>query len=259
VKKARPKAPALVREQRAVVVSGARIEYSLVRSRRRKRTLQLTFDVSEGVVVRAPMKASQKYVEDFVRGRAPWITRVRGHTPGSDGSIEELRRREFVTGESLLYLGRELALVVNEGRVRTPSVRLGRGTLRVTAPRGLDGEERRDALSSAIETWYRERGQEYIEARATRWAPFVGHTPYRVLVRDQKTRWGSCAPDGTLRFNWRLMMAEPKLIDYVVVHELVHLAVRDHSQRFWDRVAAVLPAYASLRAGLREAAPYLAL
>ena len=259
MKRADSRSPALVREQRAVVVSGTRIEYSLVRSPRRRRTLQLTFDVSEGVVVRAPMRASQKYIETFVRERAPWITRVRGNTPGTASDIHPIRRREFETGESLLFLGQELELEVTSARIHDVCVSMALGALRVSAPMTLTAEDRRPALVSAIEGWYRDRGQEHIESRVERWAPEVGYAPSRVIVRDQKTRWGSCSPDGTLRFNWRLVMADPKLIDYVVVHELAHLAVRDHSPRFWDAVGAVLPDYEARRAGLRDAAPYLAL
>jgi predicted metal-dependent hydrolase len=258
VRKRATSSTALVREQRAVVVSGARIEYALVRSPKRKRTLQLTFDVSEGVVVRAPMRASEKYVEDFVKGRAPWITRVKGHTPGNGHHPRPLAGRQFVTGETLLYLGRELRLEVTEKRVRKPSVHLGRGVLRVSVPIGLNGQ-RRPMVAEALEAWYRERADAYVQTRVERWTSKVGYSPARVIVRDQKTRWGSCSPDGTLRFNWRLVMAEPKLVDYVVVHELAHLGVRDHSWRFWDAVGAVLPDYKELRAKLREAAPYLAL
>lgn len=267
-------AAGIVQERGAVRVAGARIEYALVRSRRRKRTLQLTFDVSEGVVVRAPMRTSRKAVEDFVRERAPWIVRASGNAPGghapggkaTDGHpqgvplrVGGMRRRRFVSGESLLYLGRELTLAVEEGRTRAVRVSLARGSLRVVVPEGLNGAERRPAMAQAIETWYRERAQGRMEARVKRWEGAVGHSASRVIVRDQKTRWGTCGPDGTLRFNWRLVMADASLIDYVAVHELAHLGVRDHSQAFWSAVGAVLPDYKLRRTRLREAEPHLSL
>jgi predicted metal-dependent hydrolase len=87
----------------------------------------------------------------------------------------------------------------------------------------------------------------------------IGCATPRVLTRDQRQRWGSCGPDGTLRFNWRIVMAEPTLIDYVVVHELLHIQIRNHSQEFWSAVAAVMPDYRVCRTRLREMGPYLTL
>ena len=79
------------------------------------------------------------------------------------------------------------------------------------------------------------------------------------LIRDQRRRWGSCAPDGTLRFSWRGMMLEPALIDYIVVHELAHLAQQNHSSDFWTLVASALPDAQERRKRLREAGRTLPL
>jgi predicted metal-dependent hydrolase len=81
--------------------------------------------------------------------------------------------------------------------------------------------------------------------------------PSRVLVRDQRRRWGSCAPDGTLRFNWRILMAPPHVVDYVVVHELAHLSVRNHSSTFWAEVERILPRYREAQATLKQVGPSL--
>ena len=74
-----------------------------------------------------------------------------------------------------------------------------------------------------------------------------------VLVRDQRQRWGSCAPDGTLRFNWRVVMLKPDLVEYVVVHELAHLNVNNHSTEYWSLVSRFLPDVQQRRHRLREA------
>ena len=93
-----------------------------------------------------------------------------------------------------------------------------------------------------------------LTACVRRWQFLLGcnRTP-RILVRNQRSRWGSCAPDGTLRFNWRLMMVEPDLIDYLVVHELAHLTHPNHSADFWGLVAGVMPDVQQRRKRLREA------
>ncbi|MDA1002925.1 MAG: M48 family metallopeptidase, partial [Chloroflexi bacterium] len=84
------------------------------------------------------------------------------------------------------------------------------------------------------------------------WATRLGWEPRRVIVKAQRRRWGSCARDGTVRLNWRLVMAEPALIDYVIVHELAHLAEPNHGPAFWARVRSALPDCDRLRRRLRD-------
>lgn len=108
--------------------------------------------------------------------------------------------------------------------------------------------------------WYRGRAEERLPASVARWQPRLGRgSAPRVLIRDQRQRWGSCAPDGTLRFNWRAVMLEPSLIDYIVVHELAHLSVRSHSPEFWRIVTAAMPDAQHRRRRLREAGRSLPL
>ena len=123
-----------------------------------------------------------------------------------------------------------------------------------------DGGERRERIRRAVVAWYRARAGERVPACVDRWQPRLGRGPApRVLIRDQRQRWGSCAPDGTLRFNWRAVMLEPALIDYIVVHELAHLAVRSHSPEFWRIVTAAMPDAQHRRRRLREAGRSLPL
>ena len=92
-----------------------------------------------------------------------------------------------------------------------------------------------------------------LRAGVKKWLPrFGGGDVPDVLIRDQRQRWGSCAPDGTLRFNWRVMMLEPALVDYVIVHELAHLGVRNHSDNYWKLVNRVMPDAQERRQKLRE-------
>jgi hypothetical protein len=79
------------------------------------------------------------------------------------------------------------------------------------------------------------------------------------MIRNQRRRWGSCSADGTLRFNWRLVMAPPAIIEYVVVHELAHLRVPNHSPAFWAEVARFIPDYKARRTALRQLGPSLSL
>lgn len=229
------------------------IEYEIRRSERRKKTVQITVD-GNGVQVAAPCTTPDDDVQAIVRKRAPWILR---HM--SRRTLQATPKR-FVSGETLPYLGRNVRLVVDSAVVRSPEVRFDHWRFRVTVPSRLAGDERRAAIRRGVIGWYRARAEDRLRSRVAYWCPHLGHRePPRVLIRDQRHRWGSCAPDGTLRFNWRLVMAPPALIDYVVVHELAHLTVAGHSQRFWDLVGRVMPDYKGRRARLADAGLWLSV
>ena len=83
-------------------------------------------------------------------------------------------------------------------------------------------------------------------------ASLLGVKPKAILIRDQRIRWASCSPDGTLRFNWRALMLPPALIDYVVAHELAHLRVRNHTVDYWATVGQAVPDSRQRRARLKD-------
>ena len=109
-----------------------------------------------------------------------------------------------------------------------------------------------DAQRNALTQRYIVAAKEYFPKRAAYFRQFTGGTYNRITIRDQKTRWGSCSAKGTLSFNWRLMLAPPAILDYVVVHELCHLTHMNHSAAFWQAVESVYPDYRNARKWLKE-------
>lgn len=103
-----------------------------------------------------------------------------------------------------------------------------------------------------LEAPYRQAAKEYIPKRADYYAAILGVTYNTITIRDQKTRWGSCSGKGNLSFNWRLILAPPKVLDYVVVHELCHRKEMNHSPRFWALVESIMPDYQQYRKWLKE-------
>lgn len=103
-----------------------------------------------------------------------------------------------------------------------------------------------------LEKRYRKAAKEYFSARVSYYERIIGVTHASIAVRDQKTRWGSCSSRGNLNFNWRLMLAPPRVLDYVVVHELCHRKEMNHSKAFWRAVETVLPDYKELRKWLKD-------
>ena len=233
-------------ETGAVTFGATTVPYVIVRSRRRRKTMSITLHPEHGVRVAVPARTASRLVRRFVQQRAGWIIR----------KTAEARRRPqrlmFVAGERLPYLGEQLPLYVDEGSTRRVRVLFEGGSLLVAVPAGLGEEPRATAIQRGVIDWYRECAQEHLAARAEFWSGHLYYSNTRVLARDQRSRWGSCSADGTLRFNWRLIMAAPELIDYVVVHEPTHMRVRNHSAEFWAELAKTMPDYRSHRSRLRE-------
>ena len=240
-------------ERDSVRYGDTTIEYEVRRSRRRRKTVEITVD-GGGVRVAAPHRTPVAELRAIVRKRARWILR---HAAEATAAPAPLR---FVDGETMPYLGRNLRMTVTPADAPCAQVRLHRWRFRVAVPRGADGDARYEAIRCAFVRWYHERAAARLAAGVERWWPRLGRGERsRVLIRDQRRRWGSCSHDGTLRFNWRVVMLPPELIDYIVVHELSHLTHGDHSAGFWGVVAAVMPDVEERRKRLRDAGRRLPL
>lgn len=103
-----------------------------------------------------------------------------------------------------------------------------------------------------LEKRYRNAARDTFTRRVAYYHQFTGGNYTSITIRDQKSRWGSCSSRGTLSFNYRLVFAPPKVLDYVVVHELCHLTHMNHSKDFWNLVAEVMPEYKEYKKWLRE-------
>lgn len=105
---------------------------------------------------------------------------------------------------------------------------------------------------SALVNKHKKYARKIFEAKVAYYNQFTGGNYTSITIRDQKTRWGSCSGRGTLSFNWRLILAPPEILDYVVVHELCHLTHMNHSKEFWELVESVIPDYKTKRKWLKE-------
>ena len=240
-------------ERGSVRFGDTTINYEVRRSKRRRKTVEITVD-GGGVQVASPVSTLKSEVKAIVRKRAPWILKH------AIGSLFEVPPKRFVSGETLPYLGRNVRIIVQPEDVRSPQVRFDHWRFRITVPSALTGDERYQEIRRCIVRWYRYRAVAWMPEVVERWASALGSNEKSpVLIRDQRQRWGSCAPDGTLRFNWRAMMLKPALIEYVVVHELAHLTHRNHSTEFWSLISKVMPDVQQRRRSLSDAGRFLPL
>ena len=127
-------------------------------------------------------------------------------------------------------------------------VRLTRGCLRVAVPEVEDRASIRDRLVD----WYASHALDRLQQRTRALAKELGVQPPPVAVQAYRGRWGSCTSDGRITYNWKIIVAPPEIVDYVVVHELCHLLELNHSPAYWDLVRRVMPDYRDARKWLRE-------
>lgn len=224
------------------------LKFSVLRSRRRKRTIALGIEPTGEVLVRAPFHIPHSRLIEVVESKRGWIIKKLR----SLDNISPVVKKEFVSGESFPYLGRHLRLKIRQGHhTNKPVVNIGRGRLEVllnTASNGIRIEE----IKGAVVFWYKTQAARYIPERVKIYAKKMGLAEPTILIRNQQKIWGSCNAKGVLRFNWRMMMAPVSLIDYVVVHELCHLKHKNHAVPFWKYLHTIMPDYEKRKEALRR-------
>ena len=231
---------------RHALLMGVTVSYRFERSRRK--SIGLTVG-PEGLVVRAPGWVPMREVDAAVQEKAAWIL----------AKLQQMRERarlplppepQWVDGADLPYLGGTVRLcVVTQGQL-PPAADWPEGVqpLALQLPPGASAQQ----LREAAEAWFKQRARALFEERLRLYGPRLGVQHRRLSLSSARTRWGTARADGHIRLNWRLIHLPLAQIDYVVVHELAHLRVMDHSPRFWDTVGEVLPDYRERRRQLRS-------
>lgn len=231
-------------EQRyCIEVSGIQVEIV----RKAIKNLHLGVYPPEGRVrIAAPQTVSDEAVRLAVVSKLPWIKRQRARF------AEQARqsRREMISGESHYFLGRRYRLDVRESSGR-PKVRLrGSKTIEMFVPYGSS----RDVRERVLQLWYRRELKARIPSLLVKWEPKVGKRASEVRIRRMKTRWGSCNPDaGRIWLNLELIKKPEACLEYVLVHELIHLHERRHNERFYELLERAMPTWRLQREKLNRA------
>jgi len=207
------------------------IPYTVRRSPRARR-VRVNVHAHAGVEVVLPQRASERAAAAAVSELRPWIERRLGE---AQRALAQIAAR----AGTVPYVGTSLALVPQAGRTRVHR----RGD-QLLVPAG-------DARP-ALERFYRRAARAEIEPRLDRASALAGRPYSDLQIRGQRTRWASCSPDGRMSFNWRLLLAPERVLDYVVWHEICHLEILDHSPRFWSLLERRWPTWREERAWLRR-------
>ena len=216
------------------------IQYDVSFADRKTLAINVHPDLSVSVV--APNSATPSAIEAKVRKRAPWILRQQQEL---ELYLPQTPPRQYISGETHRYLGRQYRLKVREGE--ESSVKLTRGFLTVVTPDKTDVAQ----VQTLVEEWYRAQAKrvlpERLAAMLTRFSRVKLPAEPQLSIRKMASRWGSCTEAGVITLNLKLMQVPKAYIDYVIVHELCHLVEHNHSTRFYRLLDQMMPDWRTRR------------
>lgn len=235
-----------------VLLEGRQVSYT-VRINPRAKHVRIKVDPLDGVKVTMPADTHKK-AHDILQQHATWVLK---HI---DRLAEQVPQRDFADGETLPVLGVEHNLkVIPNANTSITTVKRQDNTLLIRLASDYPEDSQRDHIRKVLERWFRKQARPYLTERTDFWAAKIGVEYQGISIKGQRTRWGSCSVQGHLNYNWKLMMAPPEAIDYLVIHELCHLIEMNHSPAFWAIVESYCLDFAHWKRWLRENAYRLQL
>ena len=212
----------------------------LVRANRKKSaSITVQDDI---VVVSVPKELSEYRIKKLIKDKTPWI-RLKLKECKPNFSIPS---KEYVSGETISYLGRNYKLKIIEGN--QASIKL-KGQYLLTT---ITDKSSHNDVYSLIQSWYISHATEKLMEKTNRLAKAIGVKPISIKVKNYKSRWGSCSSKGDVSYNWKIMQAPSSVIDYVVIHELCHLIEHNHSSKFWNMVEKYCPEWKKSKEWLKR-------
>lgn len=208
----------------------------------RKKTVSIQVGLDRVRII-APKRLPDRQIRRILEKREGWIREQLLFQQSRPGP------REYVSGEPFTYLGKTYSLRVLGGF--PPGVKLKNGTLAVSVPRPPAAGEGNRGVREQLKKWYWNCAERYLREKTRARSRALGVTPNSVSLKDYRSRWGSCGILGDIRYNWRIIIAPPRIVDYVVVHEVCHLRRLDHSPEFWQCVESQFPDYRACRDWLK--------
>lgn len=214
---------------------------TVIKSGRRKTSALKIKD--HHVSIHIPSRLPLKLAREFVLQKTSWIQKKL-----AEQSLKETPEKQFIDGEGFLFLDKKYTLRFIQADT-SPSV--------IKTPLELELHGRLNRLSittirATLIRWYKQQAEHYLTSRTAEIARQIDLMPTSVTVKTYKARWGSCGIRGDVQFNWKLMLAPPSIIDYVIVHELCHLKHHNHSALFWQLVEHHSPTFKASRQWLKS-------
>jgi predicted metal-dependent hydrolase len=204
------------------------LNYQIIFSKRKTATISVERD--RQVIIRVPEGLSEQKINEIIQSKEKWILEKLNHNQKYNPTNSN---KEFVSGETLNYLGRNYQLQVTDNEIKNI----------IFDHRFLISKSNQPTANKLFKAWYKSKAIEKIKPITKKFAKNLGVSYKEIKISEMKYRWGSCTPSGNLLFNWRIIKAPLYVVEYVVVHELAHLIEHNHSDDFWNIVSIQLPNY----------------
>ena len=219
----------------------------VVRSRRRRKTSSII--ISNGIVkVVVPDQISDFTIKELINKRMSWIKKKLQ----DESNIKPAIVKEYVDDESFTYLGNNYKL---KSFVRNVSfVKVSSDYINVSLPK-----KSKENIKGLLERWYKEKAIEILTEKTNRYAKIIGVSPTAISVGDYKSKWGSCSIEGKISYNWKIIIAPSKVLEYIVIHELCHMLEHNHSKEYWRHVNTYCKDFKESRKWLRMNGKYLVI
>lgn len=228
-----------------IKIANYHLTYSVLYKKNRK-TVQLKISNINHLLITAPYRFSNENLEKIILKKSKWIIK---HMLNLAEVIANPINKSINNNATVLYLGQPHTLSFLSTIKKQPSVHLESNQIILELPshsKNLD-----IIVQPLLKKWYVNKALEILSLKTNLWSSRINVTPKRITIKEQKTRWGSCSSKGNINYNWRIVMAPPEVVDYLVIHELCHLYIPNHSELFWQEVAKFSPSFKQHRAWLR--------
>lgn len=224
--------------------SGEQLDYQLERRQRRTVGLKIT---ASGLVIHAPKRIAQSYLESLILQKSDWIRKKLAAL--TDNKIPAV---QWEDNEQLLLLGNPISLSIRPD-ARAKAIVYEPGVLLLALPNPNDTS----LVSRKVIQWYKKQAFTDFSRRLEILSAKLGVPLPKLFLSNAKSRWGSCNSKKEIRLNWRLLQAPPHIINYVICHELAHLKEMNHSAKFWAVVGSIFPDYKTAEKELKAWSPKL--
>jgi predicted metal-dependent hydrolase len=217
------------------------LSYQVIRSKKRRKTISLHIKEDSRIVIYAPFRTSNREIERFIKEKELWVAKKMSE---NEKKLKEAGKA-FLPGEKFLYLGEWYPLEILEGGKKESPLKLSFGKFILL-------KDHAETAKNLFIHWYKKEAKEMIGARVNYFSHKLQLFPRGIKITSARSRWGSCSRDNRLSFSWRIIMASLSVIDYILIHELVHIREKNHSRRFWNHLETLLPDYKKQRLWLKE-------
>ena len=229
-----------------ITLENHQLTYHVISQKNRK-SVQVKILTSTHLQITAPNNFPHASIEKILHEKSNWIVK---QILNLSTVMANPINKSIVHGATVLYLGIPHTLVFTSSFDSRPTIYLQNHQIIIHMPT-MNTAQTTPLAESLLQQWYLTNARNILTAKTSLWAAKINVKPQRITIKDQKTRWGSCSSMGNLNYNWRIVMAPPEVIDYLVIHELCHLRVPNHSALFWGEVAQFSPKFKSHRTWLQ--------